>query len=84
MYKTLYVRKADETFWNRAEEMAKGRNQALAMWLSDLIRNHIYDTGAGQRQMAKSAEELLDEAQSALTRARAALASSEPGEEEDR
>jgi hypothetical protein len=76
--RNLYVRKDDEAFWDRAEQLAAGRGVALSVWVSRLIQSHIYDLGS--KQVAEPTPvELLTEIQSRTAELQALL--SRQGEE---
>lgn len=74
MYKTLYIRKGDETFWERAEAEAKSKGSTLSKMLSDMLRVRTYRTGAGEEITRTPAEQLAD-AESTIARVRAELES---------
>lgn len=56
MYKTIYIRKGDESFWSRAEEEAKRKHTTLAKLISDLLRNRVY---AGEHREEATVDELV-------------------------
>lgn len=53
----IYIRKADESFWERLEQIARDQGQELSPYLSALVRNHVYSVSAGEA-LQQSAEEM--------------------------
>lgn len=45
MYKTIYIRKGSESFWERGEKIAQSRNLSMANYLAKLIQADIYSNG---------------------------------------
>lgn len=77
MNRMLYVRKADETFWVRAEEVAKRRRIPLAVLVTEVLRGWFYaggdkEVGADQAP-EKTLDELVLEAEDAVQRVRDAV-----------
>lgn len=48
MYKTIYVRKGDEDYWERGEELAKRKGMSLTKLLSQLLRNHLMESSTSR------------------------------------
>lgn len=72
MLKNIYVRKSDESFWTRAEQIAAGQGVALSVWVTGLIRNHMYATG--RKEVAEQTPaELVAEARGLLERVESML-----------
>jgi hypothetical protein len=46
-YRTIYVRQRDETFWERAEAMAKRKGQPFSRMLNGLVRDAVLADSAG-------------------------------------
>lgn len=53
----IYIRKADEPFWEKLEQIARDQGQELSPYLSTLVRNHVYSVSAGER-VQQSLEQL--------------------------
>lgn len=77
MNRMLYVRKADETFWVRAEEIANRRHLPLAVLVSEVLRNWFYAGGDKDEPATaeKTLDELVAEVEDAVQRVREALTS---------
>lgn len=67
--KILYLRPADESFWERAEAEAKGRGMSFSAWLAQLVRVHVYRLGSKQ-EVPRTVEDLMAEAAALLEQAR--------------
>lgn len=50
MNKVIYVRRADETFFERAEEAEVKRGGTLSSLVSRLVRQHVLQAGAPARE----------------------------------
>lgn len=68
MYTTLYIRQADETFWERGKALAEKRNQSMSSLLSGLLRRELMAEATGEAA-EKTAIELLDEASALIDQA---------------
>lgn len=73
MYTTLYVRQADETFWERGKALAEKRNQSMSTLLSGLLRRELMAEATGDRAEPTPAE-MIDDAVETLTAVKAKLA----------
>lgn len=74
MLKNIYIRKADETYWERAEALAAQEGLALSAWVSELIRARLISLGTGEA-VAKTPAELVADSMVALARAQEMLSS---------
>lgn len=73
MLKSLYIRKDDEAFWARAEELAKTEKIALSVWLTRLVQKEVYRSGSKSTQ---SVDDLLADLQARVVELRQKVSSS--------
>lgn len=79
-YRTIYIRKSDEVYWEWAEAQAKRMGVALTAYISQTLKNYMFDVGSRQ-VIQQTPIELVTEARSTLDRALAGFVAAQEAAE---